>query len=197
MDFGVLIETFCQTPVFFQDAAGEWQRSPVDCRLPPYDRFISDRAFGQKKRLLQTPGGQLLPEASYYRVGSVTSRVYMVESVNEDLDEYGDYLNVYMIREAPTAIEIHVQQKTKQASGASRTEWVMDRTIWGDFDRYGVIRSSDLPVDYTSYTVSLPPAVDLPLGCRLKMDGQLFAITETFSNLELKQLRVRGINGES
>lgn len=194
MDLSLVVAQFCETPVYYFDQ-GQWVLSETKCRMPPYDRFISDRAFGQKKRILQTLGGELLPAQRYLRVGRPTGRVYIVESLNEDLDEHGEYLNVYMVREATTEIEVHVEQDVEQASGAKRTEWVYSHTIWGDFDRYGVLRSSELPVDYTSFTVSLMPAEELPKDCRLKMEGQFFAVTENFIQLELRQLRVRGING--
>lgn len=195
MDLSLVSETFCATPVYWFDGTG-WVLADTACRMPPYDRFISDRAFGQKKRILHTPGGKYLPLNKYLRVGAPTGRVFMVESLNPDRDENGEYLNTYMVREATVEIEVLTKVETAQASGAKSATWAPERTVWGDFDRYGVIRSAELPVDYTSYTVSVPKELYFEPDCRLKIQGQLFAITENFLQLELRQLRVRGLNGE-
>lgn len=195
MDLSLVAETFCNTPVYWFSGPA-WELSDVQCRLAPYDRFISDRAFGQKKRIVHTPGGQFLPANKYLRLGRAVGRVYMVESLNEDMDEHGEYLNSYMVREATAEIRIHEKTTTKQASGADKTVWAYKRTIWGDFDRYGVLRSTELPVDYTSYTVSVLKEIILEPDSRLEIEGQLFAVTENFLQLELRQLRVRGINGQ-
>ena len=196
MLLGDVIAELCDTPIYYLDGTS-WVLSPVLCKVPPYDRFISDRAFGQKKRLVQTPGGQPLPSASYYRPGSNTSRTYMVESVNEDQDSHGEYLNVYMMREAADACEVLTQQTIPRPSGTPKKEWVVSSTVWADFDRFGVLRSDELDgVDYTSYTITLPTSVLLPGDCRLRIDNALYAVQENFVQLELRQLRVRGINGQ-
>lgn len=184
---------FCNTPVYYY-SGGQWLESCVRGRIPPYDRFISDRAFGQKKRLLQTPGGQLLPASDYYRVGGPDRRTYMVESLNEDLDEYGAYLNVYMIREVQDVCAILVQDRsTTRPSGVAKSSFVVHDTVWVDLDRFGVLRSDELEVDYTSYTITLPKGVVVPDDCRLRIDGKLYAVTEDFTQMQLRQLRVRGI----
>lgn len=196
MLLGDIIVELCDTPIYYY-SSGVWALSPVKCRVPPYDRFISDRAFGQKKRLVQTPGGQLLPASNYYRPGRDTGRTYMVESVNEDQDANGDYLNVYMMREASDACQILTQQSTPRPSGTPKKEWVVSSEIWVDFDRFGVLRSDELDgVDYTSFTITLPANVILPGDCRLRIDNALYAVQENFVQLELRQLRVRGINGQ-
>ena len=196
MDLSLVAEQFCNTPVFYLDAAGEWVEADARGRLAAYDRFISDRAFGQKKRILQTPGDELLPESKYVRVGKENSRTYMVESVNADLDENGEYLNSYMLREAATAVGVMVQTVTPQASGAGKTTWVRSRTIYADFDRYGVLHSGELPVDYSSFTLSILPSEVLPKDCRLEIDGEVLTITERYMQLELLQMKLRGLNGQ-
>lgn len=191
-----IVESLCDTPVFSLQPGG-WEEAEVKCRVPPYDRFISDRAFGQKKRLLQTPGGQMLPTSHYYRPGRADGRTYMVESVNEDLDAHGDYLNVYMMREASDLCRILIQTTTPRPSGSPKKEWTVLTEVWADFDRFGVLRSAELDgVDYTSYTVTLPRNVIIPADCRLSIDNALYAVQENFVQLELRQLRVRGINGQ-
>ena len=46
MLLGDVIVELCDTPIYSYQA-GAWVLAPVKCRVPPYDRFISDRAFGQ------------------------------------------------------------------------------------------------------------------------------------------------------
>lgn len=198
MDLSLVAETFCNTPVYWYDPVGQtWQLHDVTCRVPPYDRFISDRAFGQKKRIIHTPGGRYLPTTKYLRIGTPDGKIFMVESVNPDRDEHGEYLNTYMVREATVPIKVLEQKVVKQASGAKRVaDWEPVATIWGDLERFGVLRSGELPVDFTSFTVTLPIEITLPADCRLEIAGQLYAVTENFLQLELRQLRVRALNGE-
>lgn len=196
MLLGDVITELCDTPIYSYQG-GAWALSPVKCRVPPYDRFISDRSFGQKKRLVQTPGGQLLPVSNYYRPGRATGRTYMVESINDDQDGTGEYLNIYMMREAADPCDIFIQQVTPRPSGTPKKEWVLSSQIWVDFDRFGVLRSDELDgIDYTSYTVTLPMNITIPSDCRLRIGGALYAVQENFVQLKLRQLRVRGINGQ-
>lgn len=196
MLLGDVITELCDTPIYSYQG-GAWALSPVKCRVPPYDRFISDRSFGQKKRLVQTPGGQLLPVSNYYRPGRATGRTYMVESINEDQDGAGEYLNIYMMREAADPCDIFIQQVTPRPSGTPKKEWVLSSQVWVDFDRFGVLRSDELDgIDYTSYTVTLPMNIAIPSDCRLRIGGALYAVQENFVQLKLRQLRVRGINGQ-
>lgn len=199
MELQDVAEEFCQTPIFYYDeGTSAWVLADVQVRLPPYDRFISDRAFGQKKRLIQTPGGKFLPQRNFFRIGSAGSgRTYMIESLNNDTDEGGDYLNIYMAREAPYQLTVQRQVRTPRPSGAESTTWNDQEELWCDIDRYGVLHSSELPgVDYTSFTVVLPKGLATLEDVRLKIGGQLYAVTEWFDSLELRQLRVRRINGD-
>ena len=192
MLFQETIRAFCNTPVFYFDGTA-WQRSPVNCRMPPYDRFISDRAFGQKKRLLQTPGGDLLPASNYYKVFDTSHRTYMVESVNEDLDESGDYLNIYMLREASAVVEIRTKQEVVLPSKAKTVQWVTQTTCWGDYDLFGVINSTQTPISLGNYTLTLPGSIQVPDDARVFIDGKEFAATLDFHNLLLKQYRLRAL----
>lgn len=198
MELQDVAEEFCQTPLYYL-SAGSWVLADVQVRLPPYDRFISDRAFGQKKRLIQTPGGKFLPTSDFFRVGSASSnRTYMIESLNNDTDEGGDYLNIYMAREAPYSLTVLRQTKTPRPSGAESVVWTQQEQLWCDIDRYGVLHSSELPgVDYTSFTVVVPKSLGILEDVRLLIDGHRFAVSEWFDSLELRQLRVRRINGDS
>lgn len=191
-----IAEEFCQTPVFYYDGTA-WLESPVLCRFPPYDRFISDRAFGQKKRLVQTPGGKLLPGANYYRVGSLTGRIYMVESVNEDLDQDGEYLNIYMVREATDEVIIEAKQEIVLPSKVKTWQWVESARVWGDYDRYGTLNSTVTEAAYTSYTLSLPSTVVIPPDARLVIDGSTYTIIESWRQLDLRQYRLRGVDGQA
>lgn len=193
----------CQTE-YFQHSGLVWEKMEGLCTLVAYDRFISDRAFGQKKRILHTPGDQpILDLDKFTRVGRPDGRspIYIIESENPDTNQFGDYLNVYMLREVEMPLKVYSKVQTGQtASGAPiLVDGELPGEFWCDLERFGVSRSSDLPVDYSSFTVTTSRSVPLPADCRLHIDVgyqiRKFAITERFDLMNSVQLRVREIDG--
>lgn len=199
MLLGETVSELCKTPFFLFNGTS-WEESDDLCTLAVYDRFISDRAFGQKKRIMHTPGDKpLLDLDKFVRVGRPDGRspVYIIESENPDTDQFGNYLNTYMLREVQLPLQVYAKVKVGQtASGAPKYEdSLLPWQFWCDLERYGVARSSELPVDYDSFTITTSRAVPLPKDCRLHVDVgytvMKFAITERFDMMNSAQLRVR------
>lgn len=192
------IEGLYDTPLFAFDGT-DWTKQDELGYLASYDRFISDRAFGQKKRVLTTPGATPLKFIDkYLRVGSPTSdSTFIIESQNPDVNEHGVHLNVYMLREVQSPLRVWAWEVTgTTAAGKPIKERVqLPGEHWCDLERYGVLNSSEIPtVAYSSYTLTTSRNVTLPEDCMLEVDLDYrvvrFRITERFDLMNSIQLRL-------
>lgn len=198
------VEGLYGTPLFMYDPdTAVWVKQPMPCTLAAYDRFISDRAFGQKKRLLQTPGGHPLVHLDkYYRAGSADSEsTFIIESQNPDLNENGTYLHVYMLREVahPMQVEVWGEEETLASGVKQRKRVLLPEVHWCDLERYGSSNSSELPTTYTSYTLTTSRSVTLPEDCKVRVSLGYrlleFGITERFDLMNSVQVRAREWDG--
>jgi len=160
--------------------------------LQVYDRFISDRTFGTKKRILLLPKRDVIPSRyEYVRVGDGLAR-FMVDAMNEDVYADIPYANCYLMREAKFKVEIGFMQGQTRASGSGgKSEFVVESTVFGDYERYKSDNSTELhTVDYTVSDIFLPLSAQVTSGNLLRIDGKLYDVTEVarVSNL----LWVRG-----
>lgn len=198
------VEELYQTPLFAHDGTA-WTLQPQKCALAAYDRFISDRAFGQKKRVLLTPGNQPLDTIDkYYRVGTANSEgTFIIESQNEDLNEFGSYLNVYMLREVQSPLRVLAWDETaKNAAGVPiRQRRIISDWHWCDLERYGAANSTEVMVTFSTYTLTTSRNVELPEDCRLEVDLGYrvlqFRIIERFDLMNSIQLRLGEWDGRS
>lgn len=157
-----------------------------------YDKFISDRTFGTKKRILNLPRQDFIPSKyEYIRVGNGLAR-FMVDAVNEDIYADTPYANTYLLREARYEVEIGAMQGVTKASGmGGKQVFVVETTIFGDYERYTANNSTEFnTVDYTVCDIFLPLSTQIDSKKLLRIDGKLFEVTEVarVSNL----LWVRG-----
>lgn len=145
-----------------------------------YDKFISDRTFGTKKRLLNTPRQDYIPtQYEYIRVGDSIAR-FMVDSLNEDVYADSPYANTYLLREAKYEIEIGSLRGEKRASGAGgKKEFVVDSVMFGDYERYTGSGSTEFnTVDYTVSDIFLPLSAQIDSTNLVRVDGKMYEITE-------------------
>lgn len=181
-----------------------WELMPQVCSLQTYDRFVSDRAFGQKKRILLVPGNTPLQFLDrYYRVGSPGSdSTFIIESQNPDINEHGTYLHVYMMREVQSELRVEgwVVTGTNAAGVDRRERQVLPGQHWCDLERYGVLNSTETMVAYSSYTLTTSRSVPLPADARLIVDlgyrEVQFRISERFDLMNSIQLRVGEWDGQ-
>lgn len=198
------VEGLYHTPLYAFDGT-QWVLLNEKGYLAAYDRFISDRAFGQKKRILTTPGNSPLPYIdTYYRAGSPNSdSTFIVESQNPDMDEHGTHLHVYMLREVLFRLQVFAWQEVgKNAAGQTLREFVeLPGQHWCDLERYGVVNSTELLIASSSYTLTTSRLVDLPPDCKLVVDlgyrKLSFRITERFDLMNSVQLRLGEWDGDA
>jgi hypothetical protein len=151
--------------------SGTWVLDVARGTLQVYDRFVSDRTFGAKKRILEIGKRSKQLPAKYGVIRVPGGRTYMVESVNEDID-VGPYSDVYVLHEALERIEVYDNVTTDLPSGlpGSPVETLL-ATYWGDSDRFG---SSGTQFDQVRREVDVvwlePGAVVLPTH-KIKVGG--------------------------
>lgn len=154
MDLGQASSYFADTPIDGWNGTG-WNVGVGYITLLPYDRFISEREFGLKRRMVLTKVGDTFFDD--YAVVRVGAEVYLVGSRNMDVQ--GDiYSHTHMIHRAAKQLDILEFTKTASASGLARevTRTVASQ-VWGDIERATVTNSKEFEtIKFSQITVALP-----------------------------------------
>lgn len=181
MDLSRAIAKFAKNEIWGWNPSRQcFEPTGVKGSLSVYDRFISDRTFGTKKRLLLTPCQDYIPpEYDYIRVGDSIAR-FMVDSLNEDIYSDNPYANTYLLREAKYKVEIGALYGESRASGVGgKKTFVAEQVVFGDYERYTGNSSTEFnTVDYTVSDIFLPLSVDITSKNLIRIDGKLYDITE-------------------
>lgn len=162
--------------------------------LQVYDRFISDRDFGQKKRIFLTPGEfQIDPDQLILKIGDVPA-VWMLEGQNHDAD-IGIYASSVVLREARFKLKLYRPGGEKRASGVgyvSRLDVLITET-YGDFSRYSSSESREMDnIDYTVGSWYLPKGTPVDLDTIIENNfGQRFLVREVSTFLDLIMVRAQ------
>ena len=195
MDLSRAAEKFATTEILYLDpVSDQWYPTGLFGSLQVYDRFITDRAFGQKKRILTLPGDEPLPTEHGNFMLEGGSVKYILESLNEDIRYNRTYAQTYMLHAAPVEAQILRDVTTTLASGAkSITGQTVVETHWIDAERYRGEGSKTFDdVDYTVATLTLPKTATIDTSDKIKFveTGAEYTISEIFDSLDL--LVVRG-----
>lgn len=173
-----------------------WLPTEVTGSLQVYDRFISDRDFGQKKRMFLVPGQFVLDlHQALIKIPDVPG-VWLVEGANADADISDVYASSVVLREARYRVKlIKVTGAKKRASGVGYvdgTEQVIHET-WGDFSRYSSTESRELSaVDYTIGSWYLPKGTPVDLDTIIEDErGQRYLSREVTTFLDLLMVRAQ------
>lgn len=164
--------------------------------LQVYDRFISDRDFGQKKRIFLCPGQFSIDlDRLIVQLDGVPG-AWMVEGSNPDADDTGVYGSSVVLREARHKIKLLRKAGTvKRRSGVGYTDeqYTTDLETWGDFSRYSSTESRELSgTDYTIGSWYLPKGCPVDLDTVIEDDiGQQFKVREVSSFLDLLMIRAQ------
>lgn len=182
---------FAQSPVLGWDG-GAWVDTGLRGRLQVYDRFITERDFGQRKRILTIAGNVALPEYGVVRLeGSDTA--YMVESSVEDMEGTDVYATTFALHEAAFQVQVCKMATAVTQSGVKRPagEQVL-ATTWVDITRYSSVDSREFQnTDYTIYTVYFPVGTPLDTDSYVRRvdNGEVLDINEVFQSLEIPAAR--------
>lgn len=155
-----------------------------------FDRFITERSFGQKKRMFEVGGSRTIP-AQYEVVRTPDGRRYMVVADNKDIEASEVYGTTYLLQEAQHTFSIVRNVPTVSASGLpnGNTPTVV-ATGFCDLERYSAENSREFDtVKYSSHVIVLPASVALTPDDQIIVDDTSYAVTEVNSLLKVKEVR--------
>jgi hypothetical protein len=197
MELAQVTEYFNKTPVQVWDRAGStWVNDVAQGNLQVFDRFISDRSFGQRKRNFIVGGSAGIP-AQYDAIKLPTGHVYLIESKNVDMQVADTMSSIYLLHEAPFTAQVKRTVTTPRSNGAPGTPTpTVIATEFADMDRYSFMDSDTFDaLRYSTYTVYMSNQVDVTTNDWLVIDGKEYDVREQSVQLNLVYLRVtlRGV----
>lgn len=199
MHLGRAIEKFAKNEILgWNPQRKAFELTGVKGSMQVYDRFISDRTFGTKKRLILTPRRDYIPSFyEYVRMGDSLAR-FMVDALNEDVFDNSPYANTYLVREARYYVQIGRLQGAERASGSGgKKTFVANYMVFGDYERYTANNSKEFDtVDYTVSDVFLPLSTPVTSADLLLIDGKLHEVTEVSRVSNLLWIRAQKIGGD-
>ena len=134
-----------------------WVPDVAFCDFQVFDRFISARDFGQKKRTMYCGPSFLLP-TTYKVIRLLSSEVYIVTSTNKDAHR-GVLTGVtYFLTEAATQVDISSTVTTKSSSGVITGSTKSTITgVFADISRMGETSSHAMrSVKYSTHILTFP-----------------------------------------
>ena len=155
-----------------------------------YDRFISDREFGQKKRVFTCGDGEAI-DSAYLAVRSPDGNIYLVSSVNTDVQGTEVYNRTYMLMLAGFVADVYSVVTGTAPSGVARNATpVLDATLHCDLARYGASSSREVgDLRLTLHEVTLPASYPVTTSHYLVIDEVRYTVQEAFRELDLVVLR--------
>lgn len=170
-----------------------WELATITGTLHVYDRFITERTFGVKKRLFITHD-ELPVDALYAR--TVDGKICLLEANVPDYDEEGKFRNVLTLRETNAVVTISSTTAVLNAAGvATGRTTATTVTLWGDVDRYSSRPSNEFSgVVHETDIVMLPLGTPVSTDSKVTVNGVLFKVSEVGKVLNLRELR--GVRGD-
>jgi len=186
-------QRFSKTPIEGWDAvAGVWDAAIAKGKFVVFDRFISDRNFGQRKRNFIV-GGAGIP-SGYDVVRIPNGQIYLLESKNVDLGESGNDVSshVYMFHEAPITVDIvRLTPGPTRASGAAGDPTPTTvATVHADMERYSFSSGEVMQDRVGVFNLYLPKSTDVTLTDIIKVGTVEYSIQGKSDQLLLGYLRI-------
>jgi len=190
MDLGRAANKFTNSPIYYWDKdLVDWYPTECNGALQAFDRFVTERTFGQKKRILLVGRDEKLDaDIDIIRLeGSEES--FLVEKYNEDV-RFGDlYSYIYLIHEAAFYVDICKDVFQTNSAGAkvgTGTKTVIEST-WIDIDRFTAAPSRTFEeTEYTVTTMTFPKNSIVDTDCYLLLpNGDRYNVDEIYTSLDL------------
>lgn len=166
-----------------------WINNVMQATLLPYDRFIAERAFGLKRRMLMVKANETALD--YYPVIRLPSGdIYMVGAENSDID-YAVYSRVFMIHRAAHYGELFGFVKTLTASGMPGSVARSSiGTTWCDVERITSSNSKEFDnVTFSQVQIILPRNTVVDTEHELSAGGKFYDIKESIFDSGFWQCR--------
>ncbi len=171
----------------------DWVLASITGTLHVYDRFITERTFGVKKRLFVTHDE---PPSDALFARTADGKICLLEAVVPDYDEEGKFRNVLTLRETNAVVTITNTTAVTNAAGVAtgRTD-TTTTTLWGDVDRYSSRPSGEFKgIVHETDIVMLPGGTPVSTDSKVTVNGILFRVNEIGRVLNLRELR--GVRGD-
>lgn len=166
-----------------------WTKGIAALNLVVYDRFISDRSFGQVERTASC--GVEIPEKYIcFRLGD---KVYMVESANLDTRDNEPYSWIYTLRWArKTGDVLRMVDGVPRASGVvEQTQEVAHAGIYLDIDQYNFLSSQQVEsLRHPVYSIWMPLGTDLLTTDEILIEGDYYTVRERSRDMSLEFARI-------
>lgn len=192
MDASEAILWFNDTPVSGWNGSA-WVSNVAAGDLQVYDRFISDRVFGVKKRIFLTPETTKLDMATYPLIKFEDGTIWLAVSDSPDINGHseGAYQHSFLVLQTNVTIEVIETTTTVRASGAPgdpvRTSIL---TTWGDLERFGHDRADHQEnITFNIFEVTLPGGTAVTPDNLLLIDGDYYDIQEVYPELNTVVVR--------
>ena len=168
----------------------DWVSLSIKGTLLPYDRFISEREFGLKRRMLLVDVSDPIPDQ--YSVIRLPGPVaYMVGSSNMDIQEY-PYSKIVLLHKVEALAQIYEWVKTPAASGlGGSSSRVLQTSVWADLERVTNLQ----PIESPSTTLSqllftLPSTTSVTTNNEISMSGRFYDVRESYESAGFRHCRV-------
>lgn len=184
MELGEAAAWFAGVPLDGWDGT-QWVTNVAYGDFHVYDRFITERTFGAKKRMFLQPQSKRLDTDTYKVVRTPDSRVFIVQADNDDIATEGTYQSSLLLLEAAFTASIITYTTTTLASGQQSTAvpTVVGTSVC-DIERYTSDRSDEFDVvTYSVFKITLPGDVTVNTDQELQIDGSLYEVKEVAPEL--------------
>ena len=171
-----------------------WVQNVSVGSLQTYDRFISARTFGQKKRTFVCalrPIDTSIP-AGYEVVRLPDGTVHLVESKNADIWDNKPYAVTYMLHECPLQVQVVRFTTATLASGypGSKTETTVG-TYWADIERITVDSSNEFRTNkYSHMSLFIQKSADITTDDEIVVGSERYSVLEVNDMLLIKEARI-------
>lgn len=189
MDLRRAASKFANSPILTWDSTtSDWRDSGSNGALQAFDRFVTERTFGQKKRImLVDPGCKLEDDVTVIRIQG-SEEAFIVEKFNEDIRFGKLYSYVYLLHESPYYVEVCKTETETNAAGVDvgSTEVVLEST-WIDMDRFSAAPSRTFEdTEMTILSMTFPKDSIVDTDCYAKTsNGDRYNVDEIYYSLDV------------
>jgi hypothetical protein len=170
----------------WEPVAGVWQSKIARGSFQVFDRFISSRTFGLKKRNVVMPDESKFPDyAKVVRMHEDTNSIFIIESRSIDVRTAGPYSYTFQLRAIEGWADIIQINTTERASGSpgNPVRTLVD-SVPIDVERIGVSNSYELSnIDYGEFLLTFPGYVNINTDMEIELGNTIYELREVFDSL--------------
>jgi len=168
----------------------QWVLAAVSGSLQAYDRFITDRSFGLKKRILTIGGAAALP-ANYEAVRGLDGTIFLITSETPDYEVGLVQMHSYQLLQADHTAVVYRTDDTKNSVGVPISQAEVNvGTFFCDIERYRTESSREFDDSFsTIFNITLA----LSTGALINNDTRITVGSDRFEVREKSEM-LRSLN---